>query len=110
MPRSPNPHPFLTPQEGRKVERELAHWNQNLLAREVARAVFLWRQTRLMTQRECAEVLQMTQPQVARIESGEVNPSLDTLARISLRLRINFAIEVTAGEVTVGWARPEPEI
>jgi transcriptional regulator with XRE-family HTH domain len=52
----------------------------------------------------------MTQPQVARIESGEVNPSLDTLARISLRLRIDFAIEVTAGELTVGSARPEPAI
>ena len=107
MPRSPNPDPFLTPQEARKIERELARRDETVLAREVARAAFLSRQILVMTQQECAELLGMKQPQVARIESGEVNPSLDTIARLSERLGIDFTIKVIAGELTVEWSRPE---
>jgi transcriptional regulator with XRE-family HTH domain len=36
----------------------------------------------------------MTQPQVARIEAGEHNPTIDTLARIAQTLGIEFAIDV----------------
>jgi transcriptional regulator with XRE-family HTH domain len=41
----------------------------------------------------------MKQPQVARLELGEVNPSMDTLMRISSRLGIEFTIDIRrAGE------------
>lgn len=36
----------------------------------------------------------MKQPQVARLELGEVNPSMDTLMRISSRLGIEFTIDI----------------
>lgn len=37
----------------------------------------------------------MPQPQVARLESGDVNPSLDTLVRVAAGLGIELAINVT---------------
>jgi hypothetical protein len=36
----------------------------------------------------------MKQPQVARLELGEVNPSMETLMRISARLGIEFTIDI----------------
>jgi transcriptional regulator with XRE-family HTH domain len=36
----------------------------------------------------------MKQPQVARLELGEVNPSMGTLMRISSRLGIEFTIDI----------------
>jgi transcriptional regulator with XRE-family HTH domain len=35
-----------------------------------------------------------TSPQVARLELGEVNPSMDTLMRIAAQLQIEFTIDV----------------
>jgi transcriptional regulator with XRE-family HTH domain len=36
----------------------------------------------------------MKQPQVARLERGEVNPSIGTLMRIAAQLGIEFTIDV----------------
>ena len=36
----------------------------------------------------------MKQPQVARLELGEVNPSVETLMRIASQLRIEFTTDV----------------
>jgi hypothetical protein len=36
----------------------------------------------------------MKQPQVARLELGEVNPSMETLVRVSAELGIEFTIDV----------------
>jgi len=36
----------------------------------------------------------MKQPQVARLELGEVNPSMETLTRVSAQLGIEFTIDV----------------
>jgi transcriptional regulator with XRE-family HTH domain len=36
----------------------------------------------------------MKQPQVARLELGEVNPSIDTLMRIAARLQMTISVEV----------------
>jgi len=38
--------------------------------------------------------LGMKQPQVARLELGEVSPSMDTLMRVASRLGIEFTIDV----------------
>jgi transcriptional regulator with XRE-family HTH domain len=37
----------------------------------------------------------MTQPQVARLERGDVNPSMDTLVRVAAGLGIELTISVT---------------
>lgn len=72
--------------------REL--WERTALARAVSVAVVRARAERNLSQRDLAKVLDMTQPQVARLESGDVNPSMETLMRVSAGLRIEFTIDV----------------
>lgn len=42
----------------------------------------------------------MKQPQVARLELGEVNPSMETLMRVSAQFRIEFTIDVRPAGTT----------
>jgi ribosome-binding protein aMBF1 (putative translation factor) len=60
-----------------------------------------------LSQQELGEILGMKQPQVARLESGFVTPSLATLQLISERLEMGFTIEVKSGSVSVRATRPE---
>ncbi len=71
-----------------------AEWQRTALARAVAVAVVRHRADRGLSQRELAKRLDMTQPQVARLESGDVNPSMDTLMRVAGGLGIEFTIDV----------------
>jgi ribosome-binding protein aMBF1 (putative translation factor) len=71
-----------------------AEWERTALARAVAVAIVRYRAEHDVSQRELAERLAMKQPQVARLELGEVNPSMDTLMRISAQLGIEFTIDV----------------
>ena len=72
----------------------LAEWERTALARAVAVAIVRYRTEHDLSQRELAQRLRMKQPQVARLELGEVNPSMDTLMRVSSRLGIEFTIDV----------------
>jgi ribosome-binding protein aMBF1 (putative translation factor) len=69
-------------------------WERTALARGVAVALVRHRAEHDLTQRDLAKRLQMKQPQVARLELGEINPSMDTLMRIASRLSIEFTIDV----------------
>ena len=71
-----------------------AEWERTALARAVAVAIVRYRAEHGLSQRELAERLGVKQPQVARLELGEVNPSMDTLMRISGQLGIEFTIDV----------------
>jgi len=71
-----------------------AEWERTALARAVAIAIVRYRAEHDLSQRELADRLGMKQPQVARLEQGEVNPSIDTLMRISAQLGIEFTIDV----------------
>lgn len=83
----------------------IAHFERTVLAREVSRATFLWRLTHGLTQQQLAELLELKQSQVARIESGDVNPTIETLQRLSARIGVDFAIEVVEGELRVSATR-----
>lgn len=72
-----------------------AEWERTALARAIAVAVVRFRTDRGLSQRDLASVLGMTQPQVARLERGEVNPSMDTLVRVAAGLGIELTINVT---------------
>ena len=72
-----------------RAERE-----RTALARAVALAMVRYRADHDLSQRELAERLRMKQPQVARLELGEVNPSMETLMRVSAQLSIEFTIDV----------------
>jgi len=71
-----------------------ALWERTALARAVAIAVVRHRAERGLTQRDVAALLDMTQPQVARLERGDVNPSMDTLMRVAGGLGIELTIDV----------------
>ncbi len=75
-----------------------AEWERTVLARAVAVAIVRYRAEHDLSQRELAERLHMKQPQVARLELGEVNPNINTLMRISAAL----GIELTIGVVPAG--------
>lgn len=78
----------------RTDSRFRADWERTVLARAVAVAIVRYRGEHGLSQRELAERLDMKQPQVARLELGEVNPSTRTLMRISAQLGIEFTIDV----------------
>jgi transcriptional regulator with XRE-family HTH domain len=71
-----------------------AQWERTALARGVAVAIVRYRAQHDLSQRELAERLGMKQPQVARLELGEVNPSIETLMRVSAKLGIELTIDV----------------
>ncbi len=78
-----------------------AEWERTALARAVALAVVRYRGDHRLSQRDLAERLGMKQPQVARLELGEVNPSMETLMRVSAQLGIEFTIDVRPAGTTV---------
>jgi ribosome-binding protein aMBF1 (putative translation factor) len=71
-----------------------AEWERTTLARAVALQVVGYRGQHRLTQKALAERLGMKQPQVARLESGEHNPSIDTLARLAGVMEIEFNIDI----------------
>jgi transcriptional regulator with XRE-family HTH domain len=71
-----------------------AEWERTALARGVAVALVRYRAERGLAQKDLADRLGMTQPQVARLEAGDVNPRIDTLMRLASELDIEFTIDV----------------
>jgi ribosome-binding protein aMBF1 (putative translation factor) len=78
-----------------------AEWERTTVARAVAIRVIEYRAEHGITQTELARRLGMKQPAVARLEAGEHTPSLDTLARLSSALGIDFHIRVTPNGVAI---------
>ncbi len=71
-----------------------AEWERTALARAVASEVIRYRTKHDLTQTGLARLLGMKQPQVWRLEVGEVNPSIETLARLAEGLGIEFLIDI----------------
>jgi transcriptional regulator with XRE-family HTH domain len=69
-------------------------WDRTALARAVALKVLAYRTEHALSQRRLAKQLGMTQPQLARLEAGEHNPTIDTLARLAQALDTEFAIDI----------------
>jgi transcriptional regulator with XRE-family HTH domain len=69
-------------------------WERTAIARAVALKVLAYRTEHDLSQRALARKLGMTQPQLARLEAGEHNPTIDTLARLAQTLNVEFAIDV----------------
>ena len=75
-----------------------AEWERTALARAVALAVVGYRVKHSLTQTQLAKMLGMRQPHVARLESGEHNPSLETLQRLSRVLGLRFIVDVAPAD------------
>src|SRR5688572_22565554 len=84
------------------AEQELAdpafreEWERLAVARAVAATVISYRADHDLSQRELASLLHVPQPQVARLESGEYEPSHKTLMRLASSLGLEFTISITA--------------
>ena len=72
--------------------REL--WDKTALARAVAIALVQYRSRHHLSQTELAKTLGVKQPAVARLETGETNPSLETLLRLSEKLGLQFVVDI----------------
>ena len=71
-----------------------ASWERMALARAVALALIGYRVKHRLTQSQLAEKLGVRQPQVARLEMGEHNPSLEMLQRLARTLGLRFIVDV----------------
>jgi ribosome-binding protein aMBF1 (putative translation factor) len=91
----------LSPTTVRRVARSIDRDKKHELAHAVEVALLDYRWAHSLSQQQLAELLGMKQPQVARLESGLVNPTINTLLRISERLTIDFTLEVRASGLTV---------
>ena len=75
-----------------KVRREL---DRTALANAVAIRVISYRADHGLSQTQLARILGMHQSAVARLEAGDHEPSLATLARLARVLGISFDIRIT---------------
>jgi ribosome-binding protein aMBF1 (putative translation factor) len=73
-------------------------WEETALARFVAVEIIRYRAQHKLSQRKLAETLGVKQPFVSRLESGEHNPDLATLVRVSRTLGIEFLIDIRPEE------------
>jgi DNA-binding XRE family transcriptional regulator len=71
-----------------------AEWERTALARAVALELVRYRAQHGLSQRGLAERLGMKQPNVARLELGEINPKMETLMLLSSRLELEFKIDI----------------
>ncbi|MGH4010900.1 MAG: helix-turn-helix domain-containing protein [Pseudonocardiaceae bacterium] len=78
-----------------------AEWDRTAVAREVASRVVRYRVEHGLSQAELAAKLGVSQPYVARLESGHQSPTLATLARLAQRLGLEFHIDVTPTSVRI---------
>jgi ribosome-binding protein aMBF1 (putative translation factor) len=69
------------------------------IANDVAIKVIAYRAANGLSQSALARMLGMRQPNVARLESGDHEPSLSTLARLSEALGEDFSVDIKSGHV-----------
>ncbi len=69
-------------------------WDRRAFARAVAIKVIEYRADHGLSQRQLADQLGLAQPQIARLETGEYDPSYGTLARLAGSLDLEVTISV----------------
>lgn len=76
-----------------------AEHERTRFANDVAIRVLRYRVEHGLTQTAFGALVGLRQPHVARLESGEHEPSLATLARLSAALGVDFTVEIHRGGV-----------
>jgi ribosome-binding protein aMBF1 (putative translation factor) len=74
------------------------------LANDVAIKVIKYRSDHGLTQAALGKLLKMPQPHVARLEAGDHEPSLSTLARLSSALGLDFSVDVKPDRMKLRYA------
>jgi ribosome-binding protein aMBF1 (putative translation factor) len=87
-----------------------AEWDRTQLARDVSIRLLTYRRDRELTQVALAKQLGWTQSVVARLESGEHEPSIATLRHLVERLGTTARIDIRPEGVAVhfSWAPRSP--
>jgi ribosome-binding protein aMBF1 (putative translation factor) len=78
-----------------------AELERTAVANQLAILVIQYRVEHGLTQTALARKLGMKQPAVARLEAGDHEPSLATLARLSRQLDINLRLDVAPNSVVL---------
>jgi len=86
-----------------------ARWERLAPARAVALRLVQYRADNGLTQTALGRLLGMPQPAVARLESGEHVPSLETLVRLCDALDIEFLIDITPKHARTSWVTRQAE-
>jgi ribosome-binding protein aMBF1 (putative translation factor) len=76
-----------------------AEWDRTAFAREVANRVIQYRSDKGLSQRELAAIIGLVQPQIARLEKAEHQPSFETLVKLSRATGLEFHFDVARGNV-----------
>ncbi|MGH3854917.1 MAG: helix-turn-helix domain-containing protein [Pseudonocardiaceae bacterium] len=76
-----------------------AEHERTRFAHDVAIRVLRYRTEHGLTQTAFGQLVGLRQPHVARLESGEHEPSLSTLARLSAALGVDFTIDINSSGV-----------
>ncbi|MBM2812354.1 MAG: helix-turn-helix transcriptional regulator [Chloroflexi bacterium] len=76
------------------------YWERMALARAMAIAVIRYRSEHELSQRALARQLGMPYSQIARLELGEHNPSIETLQRLAKGLGRRFIVAVAPDQAT----------
>lgn len=74
-------------------------WDENEFAREIAIRVVRYRTDNGLTQAQLGDQVGLTQPAIARLESGEDVPTLKMLLRITEATGLEFHLAVAHGGV-----------
>lgn len=72
-----------------------AEYERTRFANEVAVRVIRYRTEHGLTQTAFGRLVGMRQPHVARLEAGDHEPSVSTLARLSTALGVDFTLAIT---------------
>ncbi len=78
-----------------------SEYERTEFANQVAIMVLRYRAEHNLTQTALARMLGLKQPNIARLESGEHEPSVSTLAKLSAVLGIDFSLDIEHGHVGV---------
>lgn len=73
-------------------------WERLAVARTVAAQIVGYRSDHGLSQRALAEQLGVSQPRVVELESGEKNPTFDTLTKIAAVTGLEFAISIVRAD------------
>lgn len=69
-------------------------WARLVVARLVASELIRYRSQHGLSQRALAAELEVSQPRIVELESGEKSPTLDTLVKIAAATGCEFAIDI----------------
>jgi len=84
----------LLAEEQRSDPAFRAEWQRLAPARAFAAALLRFRIDHGLSQRGLARRLRISQPRVAKLESGDHNPTVETIIKVAKALEIEFALDV----------------